>query len=308
MKLNPYQRIIIDGKQIQRGEFGDTTKKFRQLVQGVDLTGKTVLDVGCNLGMMCNLSKQCGAIPRGIDISPLYVSQARSLFPDIPFAPGQSTNISGKYDIIIASAMLHYVTDLDKAFRGFARCANQVLCDVWLNDSPDNVFTLSHRGLYIPSRSAFLGIAGKHFSKIEEKGPAETPDGSTRFIFQLSKPNVAKPKAVIIYGDGDTGKTTIAHTYFGYDIIHTDNIFHTYKIQNISTDWSIKNFHQLVRGNLLAQYYKFSLDLICQWLGGLRGKDIVIEGYDLGDADYRGRVIEKLSDWDVEVIKKERDF
>lgn len=309
MELNPYQRIEIDGELIQKGEFGDTTKKFQQLVGDVSLEGKTVLDVGCNLGMMCHLATQAGAVTKGIDISPLYIKQAQSLFPDLHFECGQATDLNGHYDIIIASAMLHYVKDLDAAFSGFARCADQVLCDVWLNDSPDPVFTLSHRGIYIPSMSAFLRIVNKYFSDVKYLGPVLTPDISKRYGFQFSAPKSTRPKAVVIYGESDSGKTTLSHTYFGYQLIHTDNIFHTYKIQNLPLDWSVAHFQGIIRGYHLTHYFDFSIGLIRQWLSGLKGKDIVLEGYDLGDEGYRNRVVEELlADWDVEVIKKEKDF
>lgn len=265
MMLNSCQRIVKDGVTIQAGDI-DTVTKFGQLTQGVELRGKRVLDIGCNLGMMCSLASQQGADAMGIDINRDYIDQARGLFPGIPFTCLPAEDIYGSYDIIIASSLLHYIKDLDKVLNLFARCAKLVLCDVWLHGSPDAVFALSHREIYVPSRSAFHDIAGKYFKSIEEKGEALSPDGSKRYVFHLSQPTPVPAEAVIIYGEGDTGKSTLARTYFGYTHLMTDNLFGTWKAVNVSTVLSVSFYANLARGNYHQQYDDFFINTLKAWL------------------------------------------
>lgn len=184
----------------------DTPTKFQRLTQDALLEHKRVLDVGCNLGMMCFLALEQGADVIGIDQNRDYIEQARFLFPDIEFRCLRAEDVFGNYDIIIASSLFHYIRDWDGVLNQFARCSKQVLCDVWLNDSPEPIFTLSHRNIYIPSKSAFYNIAGKYFKCIEEKGEQLSPDISKRYIFHLSQPTPIPVEAVLIRGESATGK------------------------------------------------------------------------------------------------------
>lgn len=302
-KLNPYQRIIKDGELIQKGDM-DTPVKFAQLMTGIDLTGKRVLDVGCNLGMMCRLSLDAGAVSaKGIDINPEYIEQARGLFPEIQFECETAEGIAGEFDIIIASGMLHYLRDLDVAFRSFARCSKMVVLDIWLNDSPDAVFTLSHRNIFIPSKSAFLHIAGKYFRKIEEKGPALSPDISKRYVFHLLEPCVDKPKAVLVYGEGNTGKTTLATKLFGHVYLGTDHIARSWRYDNREYFMSVAWFSNLARGKYQQEYLDYYFNWFSKWLPTVKNKDIVLEGYDLMFDDLRAGIIAMLDGWEVSEIR-----
>ena len=299
--MNPYQRIIKDGQIIQEGDM-DTVVKFQQLTQGINLIDKQVLDIGCNLGMMCDLATQQGAISTGFDVNRDYISQAKKLFPTLIFDCVDVEAIYGSYDIIIASAMLHYVRDLDRTFSVFSKCANQVLCDIWLNESPNEVFTRSHRGIYIPSKSAFLDIAGKYFDHIEEKGLALTPDQSVRHIFHLSNETKRKAEAVLIYGPPESGKSTLSRTYFDYLILRTDDIFIEWRASNMYLILSVSFISNLLRGSELSNYINFCSGKISDWLGPRTNRDIVIEGFDLSFDDYRQEVIKLLNGWKVTEI------
>ena len=121
-KINKYQRIIRDGKEIQSGNI-DTHAKFKQLTDGVDFKGKKVFDIGCNLGEMCRLVKK--SEPKyvvGIDRTREFIADARKLNPNIKFIVGCEDKINGQNDIVIASAMFHYVKDHDAFFKQIARC------------------------------------------------------------------------------------------------------------------------------------------------------------------------------------------
>lgn len=298
MELNPYQKIVKDGELIQSGEM-DTPIKFGQLTEGVDLAGKHILDVGCNLGMMCNLANQQGATASGVDISKEYIDQAKEIFPNIHFDCQQAEGIFGNYDIIIASALLHYVKDLDEVFKVFSRCSKQVLCDVWLHTSEVPIFALTHRNIYIPSRSAFYNIVSKYFNTIEEKGKAITPDISERYIFHLSDPIPNPPKAVLLYGQGNTGKTTRATKYFGYKHLMTDNLFHTWMVNNLDNMKSVVFFSALINGDKREEYYNYLINTLSGWLAPCQNRDVVIEGYELLTLSFRAQVINLLKDWSI---------
>jgi len=302
MGLNPYQKLIKNGEEIQKGDM-NTPLKFDQLMLGENLTGKSVCDVGCNLGMMCQLATERGAVTFGIDINVDFVEQARGLFPDLKFDCLQAEQMFGSYDIIIASAMLHYVPDLDLVFKVFARCGNMVVCDVWLNDEVEPVFTLSHRNIFIPSRAAFLHIAGKYFKTINGMGIALTPDISKRYVFHLSDPVKIKPQAILISGPGDVGKSTLAKKYFGYKHLMTDNLFGSYKVQHMHKMFSAKYFSELSQGMLRADYIDFFINMLKTWLVSCVNQDIVIEGYELGFIDFKEKVRGLLTDWSVTEIE-----
>lgn len=301
MPTCPYQKIIKDGIEIQPGDM-DTPTKFAQLTQGINLNGKKVLDAGCNTGMMCNLATLQGAISTGIDINRDYITQAKSLFPSLNFLCADAEELTGSYDIIIASAMLHY-TNLNKILSQFSRCAKQVLCDIWLHPSELPLFYLSHRDIYIPSRSAFINIASKYFKTIEEKGPALSPDSSKRFIYHLSDPLPNPPSAIIIYGQGGIGKSTLSRTYFNHLILRTDDIFFAWKEAHIHLMLSISFFSDMLRSKYLLSYLKFCSNEITNWLSPRLNRDIVIEGYDLCYEDYRTNVIDLLKSHNYKITE-----
>ena len=299
----PYQTIIKDKMLIQQGDM-DTIAKFNQLTQGIDLKGKTVLDVGCNEGFMCYLATQQGAITTGVDINRDYIKQAKANFPNLNFQPMKAEEITGNYDIIICSGMLHYV-DLEKAFAQFARCAKQVLCDVWLHDSLVPIFANTHRGIYIPSRPAFINLVSKYFGTVEEKGPALSPDISKRFIFHISNSKPIQPECILIYGPPESGKSVLSRTYFNHLILRTDDIFFVWKDKHMDLMLSIQFFSDMFRGIELPAYIDFCIKEISNWLNPRVNRDIVIEGYELSFEDYRLRVIEVLKEkgWNVKEIK-----
>lgn len=303
MTLNPYQTIVVNGSLVQKGDM-DTIVKFKQLTEGIDLKDKRVLDCGCNLGMISSLATLAGATTLGIDINRDYISQANQLFPKLSFKCRDIEDIYGRYDLIIASAVLHYLKDLDSTLKLFSFCSPLVTCDVWLNDSEENCFTLSHRNLYIPSKKAFEYIASKYFSSVVYKGLALTPDTSKRYIYHLSNQSLPRPNAILISGDGNVGKSTMASTFIGYKHILTDNLFNTWKVSNMSMMFSAGFFANLIRGSLLStSYLPFITGELARQLTLCTGRDVVIEGYELLFDDFRLNVLELLKDWNVKEIK-----
>ena len=299
----PCQTVIKENGEVIPGTM-DTTAKFNLMTKGIDLKGKLFLDAGCNAGMMCQLASQAGAIPKGIDINFDTIKEARLTFPNLQFQCENAETLSDNYDIILASAMLHYV-DLDKTLKQFSRCAKQVICDVWLHPSEVPIFALTTRGIYIPSYSAFIDIAGKYFGIIEKVGSSLSPDDSERFIFHLSNPRPNPPEAILIYGPPESGKSVLSRTYFNHLILRTDDIFFVWKDRHMNLDLSIQFSSDMLRGKELSRYIDFCTQQISDWLDSRINRDIVIEGYDLSFTDYRSNIINLLQSkgWKVTEVK-----
>lgn len=290
---NPYQRIIR-GNVIQDGHI-DTHKKFDQLLEGIDLRGKTFLDVGCNLGEMCYLASQRGAsYIMGIDID--YTEEAREMNPDISFLNVPGEKARGNYDVVVASAMFHYITDHDKFLNQLARVANEVVSiDVWITEGSDLAFRLSTRDLFIPTKPAFEFLARKYFDEIKEAGKAISPDGSHRVIYHLSKPNPKPAEAVLIFGKSKTGKTTKARNMFDHDHLQLDQIFIEWRIfVEQSLEMSVSDFVDRSQDN--EDYFEYHRKFIDKWLSFRINIDVVIEGYDMIYEKYRDMVKQILKE------------
>jgi len=274
----PCQTVIKENGEVIPGTM-DTTAKFNLMTQGIDLKGKLFLDVGCNAGMMCSLASKAGAIPKGIDIDFETVKAARLTFPGIHFQCENAETLSASCDIILASAMLHYV-DLDKTLRQFSRCAKQVICDVWLHPSEVPLFALTTRGIYIPSMPSFLNIALKYFKTVDLKGPSLSPDDSKRFIFHLSDPIPNKPEALLISGDGNSGKSTLSYT-LGRPVLILDQIIHEWFFYHQGMLQSVSQANTIINGDYWSKHLDFYKLYIINWLSTNRNRDIVVEGYEL---------------------------
>ncbi|MGC8647938.1 MAG: methyltransferase domain-containing protein [Candidatus Micrarchaeia archaeon] len=89
-----------------------------------DLKGKKVLDLGCGPGLhSARLLKQ-GAILYGIDQSEKMISIAKSYVKGADFQVGTVYSMpykSGFFDVVFASYVVHYFTDLDKALKEVRR-------------------------------------------------------------------------------------------------------------------------------------------------------------------------------------------
>ncbi|MFX1328194.1 MAG: class I SAM-dependent methyltransferase [Promethearchaeota archaeon] len=112
-----YQTIKITDDIVTPGAV-DASWRFKMMNLG-DLTGKTVLDVGCNSGQICIETKRLGASRVvGIDIYKKRLSQAITLaeilnldieFKEIGILESESL---GQFDIVFCIAVLTEVPDL----------------------------------------------------------------------------------------------------------------------------------------------------------------------------------------------------
>lgn len=289
--MNPYQRIIRDGVVVQKGHI-DTQAKFAQLTQGVDFQNKTVLDVGCNIGEMCSLAKAAGArFVRGIDCEPEFVYTARTLQPGCYFDVMAAERATGAYDVVMASAMLHYIPDLNGILRQFARLGKIVCCDVWMDEfahSKLGMFFDEDRKLFYPTWAMWEELCRYHFGKVQNLGYALSPDSSVRYLYQLSSPKPTQTIAYLFYGTGGTGKTSRARDLKNgknFEHLEFDTIFLEWRI-NVDKNGSLSAM-DFVDGvwksndqELIAKYLEFYRKYIDRWVSSKTGLDIAIEGYD----------------------------
>ncbi|MBU2395680.1 MAG: methyltransferase domain-containing protein, partial [Gammaproteobacteria bacterium] len=231
----------------------------------------------------------------GIDTNREYIAQARSVFPEITFRCEKAEDIYGSYDIIIASALLHYIADLDNLFEIFSRCAKQVICDIWIHPSQVPIYALTDRNIFIPSKPTIYHIVSKYFSKIEEKGIALSPDNTLRQIFHISEPRPKQPEAVLISGPGRVGKTTLASTYFKHKLLHTDTLSAAWIMGGAGYRNAIADHSSLIRGRLVQKYVDFLISELTVQLTTCINRDIVLEGNELGFSDFKVPVIKLLN-------------
>jgi len=123
----------------------------------LDLTGKTVLDLGCGYGENCAEFKRLGANKMtGIDISEKMLAVAKAETIDIEYIRADLNDlseISGRYDIIFSSLAVHYVADFNKLCAQVAELLNNSGYFIFSQENPlttapmnDTVWTRDENG------------------------------------------------------------------------------------------------------------------------------------------------------------------
>lgn len=334
--MNNYQRIVINGQEIQPGAV-DTHKKFRELLNGeLSLSGKTVLDIGCNLGEMCRLACDAGAKSvMGIDCSLEYIRDARSLsagYPRIRYEVQRAERATRNWDVAIASGVFHHDgLNLPIVLEQLARCAQLVVCDVWLNDRPNRLPDLlttngflyhSERDTFVPTASAWAILAGRYFGSVVAKGPSTAPDRSNRWVYWLGQPKAKPAKAYVLYGQSGSGKTSLSKELErgeGFEHLQLDQIFVEWRItQERSEVLSVSDFVDEINKHSpdswpkglqetdtppcasrtsydrYKRYLAYHQQYIRRWLDSRQNLNVVIEGYDPMYRRYLSMVVDCL--------------
>ena len=84
-----------------------------------DIKGKKILDLGCGTGIYARLLTKMGAKVKGFDISKEMLNIAKIDNPNLDLRLGSAYKIpfKEKFDIVLASLVVHYLKDWDKMFK-----------------------------------------------------------------------------------------------------------------------------------------------------------------------------------------------
>jgi 2-polyprenyl-3-methyl-5-hydroxy-6-metoxy-1,4-benzoquinol methylase len=91
-----------------------------------DPTGKSFLDVGCNVGFAVEAARALGYKAHGIELDGTAVETARKLFPHCTFSQQDLAHLaksSTKYDVVYCSEVIEHLTHPDS----FVRALSEVM-------------------------------------------------------------------------------------------------------------------------------------------------------------------------------------
>ena len=88
-----------------------------------NVKGKKILDLGCGTGIYAKILTKKGAIVKGFDISPAMIKIAKIANPNLDLKVGSAYKIpfNEKFDIVLASLVVHYLDDWNKMFKEVTR-------------------------------------------------------------------------------------------------------------------------------------------------------------------------------------------
>jgi SAM-dependent methyltransferase len=120
-----YDRLVTQyGKSHRACDYGSALSqqaKFRVLAEVLDLSGKSVLDVGCGLADFADfLAKTCPDVRyTGIDLSPGMVALARAGHPGLDIRAGNVLSERfDRYDVVVANGIFYLLgTDAARMMR-----------------------------------------------------------------------------------------------------------------------------------------------------------------------------------------------
>lgn len=94
---------------------------LKKLVE--NLTGKSLLDVGCATGIDTEAFSEKGLVAEGVDIKEDFIAEASQKFPDLKFKVGSAESLpydNESFDIVFCINTLFY-TDIEKSLRELLR-------------------------------------------------------------------------------------------------------------------------------------------------------------------------------------------
>jgi predicted RNA methylase len=138
-----YQHIEIDGQVIIEGEHKQRTEERKAWIRAAQPANKTVLDLGCNLGVFALEAARLGARQAtGIDIQPNVISAASRIrdFFDLSNCSFQAVDLMspearaavGSYDLVLAFAVYDHLVDRHKEVTPPEREQNYLDITEWM--------------------------------------------------------------------------------------------------------------------------------------------------------------------------------
>src|SRR3989338_942690 len=174
------------GKEYQRTRDekrpGRSFNEFLELPSMLNAVGniknKKLLDVGCGAGIHAKIYWGKGAKVYGVDISKTMVEMAQKNCPSVEFKIGSISKLpypNSKFDIVTASLSLHYIKNLDIAFKEINRVLKKDCLFYYSTDSPlfqaretyeDKNFKIKGIGQFLDKRTGkeiYVGLPWKEY-------------------------------------------------------------------------------------------------------------------------------------------------
>jgi len=136
-----YDRIALtyDKKRKEKLIYNDYNEVPAMLSFLRNIRGKKILDLGCGSGIYAKILKQRGAKVYGIDISPKMIELAKKNVRKVDFKVGTVYKLpynSETFDIVLASLVVHYFSNLNKALREIRRVLKKNGVFIFSSDNP----------------------------------------------------------------------------------------------------------------------------------------------------------------------------
>ena len=171
---------------------GFTDKKWELLkLSTIDLINRSVIDLGCNEGLIGRNCLKLGADSvTGVDYNWRYLEIARSNGLITELCDLDNYEFKRAYDVVIFLAAFHYVRDkellLEKIFKN---TKEMFILEIPIADDERPILLLHDTGqckYFIPSLSLTLFWLNKYFKRVDY-WPSVAPDNSKRLIFKCYK-------------------------------------------------------------------------------------------------------------------------
>lgn len=198
----------------------DSSKKLARLHLPLDLTGKRVLDIGCNEGFFTNVAAERGASQVvGIDMDARFLAEAKARYAQdrvIFLEQGWSSLPEGPFDYVLWTSAMHYELDPAEVLRRIANALSPsgtliLECGVHQVPGKEMIYSIRHDGgLWYPSvpfiEEAFsdAGLTYRMVSHAELVGTDPVP----RVVYHCTK---RIPTVMLISGAPGSGKTNLSH-------------------------------------------------------------------------------------------------
>lgn len=169
---------------------GFTDKKWRDL--NVNVSGKRVLDIGCNAGWFGDYAVKEGASSYlGIDTAWKEYEEARNNHKGkfLLWRAEDIDKLQQDFDIIICASTLHYIKGKEGFIKKCSEKASKLILEVPVEDDRENARLVKYspkHSYYKPTIKWVLGNLGKYYKYVEEMGKSTPPDGSLRLVFHAT--------------------------------------------------------------------------------------------------------------------------
>ncbi len=161
--------------------------------------GKRILDFGCGTGIYAKLLTKKGAKVSGFDISPGMLSIAKKENPRLDLRQGSGYKIpfDEEFDIVLASLVVHYLKDWDRAFKEVSRVLKKNGVFIFSTDNPVKAASTSIK--VKGKKYKLLGMEDYFSDKVRYKAwPKEVEINGKKHVKSLPVPFYPKTYEKII--------------------------------------------------------------------------------------------------------------